>query len=191
MSTIQDIGIVIDLSKGTYSNTIYKDGKLQLIELTKDDDGRPIYANYGYWESEPIVIQDKIRAFKNLVKNVVATGNAEYKTYVQTSEDGFSWNEYVETAADGTISNAPAKFSRIKIEFFPESLNANFFFDKFDEVGKYDNELTNSDKGVLELKKKYSGLMEDDAENLLFRKMISSSDYKKINKIKVSLIEGE
>lgn len=185
---IQEIGIVIDLSLGTFNNTIYKDSKLQLTQLGEDSDGNPVYADYGFWESREIIIQDKIRAFKNLVGNLDIVGDATYKAYTCTSADGFSWGEYVEVSEDGTINSQQAKYAKIKIEIFPSKLESNFYLDRFNEAGKYDNEFVNSSDGVLELKRNYQYEMDklsEDSEGSFHITTIQKSKLKKIDSIKL------
>jgi hypothetical protein len=186
---IQEIGIVIDLSRGTFNDTVYQNNKLQLVETGIDSDGKIVYKSTGYWESEPILVQDKITAFKNVVKTMTVTGGATYKIYVRTSQDGILWGAYVEVAADGSIINEPEKYAMIKIEIFASKGAANFIIDNFSVAGKYSNEYVNSSSGVLELKKEYVNDMEnvsEDATDVIFISEVNKTKFKKINTISVS-----
>lgn len=189
MGVTQEIGIVIDLSKGTFNNTVYKNGNLQLIEVGVDSNGNTVYADSGWWESENILIQDKIQSFKNVVKTSVTTGGATCKIYTKTSDDGFIWTDYVEVNPDFTVNSPVAKFAKIKIEIFAGKINSNFYVDKFEDPLKYNNEYVNSDNGVLELKKTYSYQMNRDEnfteEGFIFRRFIEKSKFKKIDRINV------
>lgn len=184
--SIQEIGIPIDLSKGSFTNTIYKDAKLQLVQQGVDGDGRPVYMDNGYWESDNIVINDKIQAFKNVVKTISVVGGAIYKIYTKTSDDGFTWGTYAETASDGTVNSLPAKYAKIKIELLAERQDSNFFIDKFDVADRYVNELVNSESGVLELKKTYNFDMQktsQDADGVMFLQPIAKTKFKKIDSL--------
>lgn len=181
---IQEIGIVIDLSRGTFNNTIYKDGRLQLAQRAVDGDGRTIYFDTGYWESEAILIQDKIAAFKNVVRTTHIAGGAAHRVYVKTSDDGFTWSEYIELASDNSVVNVPAKYAKIKIEIIPEKVDSNFYVDKFEEKSKYVNEFTNSEAGILELRKQYGFTLENSVDKpQFFRAKIPNSKFKKIDQI--------
>lgn len=183
---VQEIGIVIELNVGTYNNTVYKNDRLQLVEKGVDGEGNIIYVDSGYWESEPIAINDKVASFKNVAKTVYTVGGATYKTYVKTSPDGFVWSDYIEVDPTGTINNSPDRWAKIKIEIFSEKVLSNFYVDQFDEVGKYSNEYLNTDGGVLSLKKVYSHKMEKVNDNGVFRtQVIERSKFKKIDSLKV------
>jgi hypothetical protein len=188
LAVIQEIGITIDLSRGTFVNTLYANGSLQLMESNvKDGDNNTIFNSYGYWESDDILIQDKIQSFKNVVKTIVVKGNATINIFVKTSNDGLTYGEYILVAVDGSISNAPAKYAKIKIEFVPEKIDANFYIDKFNDENKYNNDLINDTQGVLELKKKYNFPMDtvnSVAEGTIYAKTIPKSQLKKIDFIK-------
>lgn len=181
---IQEIGIGIDISRGNFSNTVFKDDVLKLVQIGEDSHGNPIYVENGYWESEIIRIQDKITAFKNVARTLDVHGNASYKMYVQTSDDGFVWGTYEPTLPTGEIVNIPAQYARVKIEIFSEKLDSDFYVDDFKQVGKYKNEFIESEQGFLSLKKSYTDIMRQD--DSVFVKTIESSNYKKIDRIRVA-----
>lgn len=186
--TIQEIGIVIDLDVGTFNNTVYKNDRLQLAERGVDGDGNIVYVDTGYWESEPIAINDRIASFKNVATTVSTVGGATYKMYVKTSPDGFVWDNYIEVDPTGTIKNTPDRWAKIKIEIFSEKGLSNFYVDNFYEVGKYNNYL-NTENGALSLKKKYNYKMTKTQESnsgSLHVQTILRSKFKKIDKIRVN-----
>jgi hypothetical protein len=185
--TTQEIGIPIDLSKGMFTNTIFQNGSLQLLKIMTDSDGKSIYSNYGYWESENIYIQDKITSFKNVVRTIVTSGNASFKISVKTSSDSFAWGEYVEINADGSVSNIPLKWAKIKIEIIPEKANSNLIFDKFNDANTYTNEFVNDTQNYLSLKKDYTIPMtvETITEGFMLTKTIPKTQFKKINGLKL------
>lgn len=180
---IQEIGIGIDITRGNFSNTVFKDDVLKLVQIAQDSNGNSIYVESGYWESEPIRIQDKITAFKNVARTLDVNGNATYKMYVQTSDDGLTWSEYEQTLPSGEIVNEPSQYARVKIEIFAEKLDSDFYADKFDVVGKYDNEFIESESGSLSLKKNYTEKMIKDGS--VFVSTIEGSKYKKLDKIRM------
>ncbi|QSF43562.1 hypothetical protein [Paenibacillus tianjinensis] len=181
----QEIGIPLDLSKGTYNNTIFSNGKLQLIELTKSDDGTSIYSPEGYWISETIRIADKIAQFKYVAKSITGTGL--YKIYTQSSNDGFSWSEWNETLTDGSINTQVGYYARVKIFLFATSTVVPFTVDSFDTPGKYNNQFVNSTSGVLELKKSYATPYAIDAtwagSGKIMSALVPKTTYKKVDKL--------
>ncbi|CAH0122555.1 hypothetical protein PAE9249_05127 [Paenibacillus sp. CECT 9249] len=181
---VQEIGIPLDPSRGTYHNIVYKDGKLQLAERGVDGEGRAVYADFGYWESEIITIKDKVKAFKNIAKTVEAVGNASYKIYTKTSEDRVNWTDYVEASPDDSINSLPASFVKVKIEIYPEKIDADFYVDKFEEGGRYDNDFVSSDQGVLKLKRQYDYNM-NLLQGSIFTTTVPNSNFKKIDRIRV------
>ncbi|RXZ78218.1 hypothetical protein EBB07_29630 [Paenibacillaceae bacterium] len=187
-TNVQEIGIEIDLSSGTFINTVYKDNMLQLVSDGQDADGNSIYAETGEWESEIILIKDKIKAFKNVVKTAHKSGNAYTVIYTQSSEDSFEWTNYVEVGEGYEIFSPAQKYARIKVVFYAEKVNANFFVDDFKNSNKFNNEFTNYDDGKLELKKDYTYKMLKTVEydeGCVYVKRVQVNDFKKIDKIRV------
>jgi len=184
---IQEIGIVIDLTKGTFNNTINKNNKLQLVEVGVDRNGKIVYKESGFWESEPILIQDKVASFKNLARTIETVGTAKYNAYTRTSEDGFTWSEYEAVASDGTIASLPARYAMIKIELFATKADAEFIVDGFDGSKVYDNEFV-STAGALALKKNYTFPMQNSLDNpniFTSSEKIQKTKYKKLDSIRV------
>ncbi|CAH8772306.1 hypothetical protein [Paenibacillus dendritiformis] len=186
-----EVIIPVDLAAGTFTNTAIKDGKLQLKELKKDDEGNIVYAPSGSWESLPIVIQDRFAAFQRMTQTVDVKGAADYKLYIRYSADSITWTEYaaIDTTA-GNLDSAPfAKYAQLKIEFIPALHAAAFTVDDFTETAKYTNEWVNSDEGVLELKKHYRYKYERDEswkdEGVLLRKRIPNGKMKRIDSLRV------
>jgi hypothetical protein len=185
----QEIGIPIDLSKGTFGNTVFLNGKLQLVEIAKDDNNVSIYPPEGYWISESIRIADKVTSFKYIAKNSVGTGTI--KIFTQSSSDGFTWSEWQEiNYADGGILTPVGYYARIKIFIYAGNGNTNFTIDEFTIANKYINPYVNSSNGVLELKTSYSSpTIIDDTwieEGTVLSCNIQKSSFKKINKISLN-----
>lgn len=181
----QEIGIPIDLSSGEFQGTVYKDGVLQLIEVGVDDLGQIVYAEKGSWISDPIPIQDKIQAFKNVVRSIVEDAGTTIITSVAVSDDGFNWSEYVRVGTDGKILNAEVKrFAKVKVELFA-SLNSS---EMLVDPKKYESEFIDTSNGI-RIKRKYSwDMTKDDTwsdEGSLHRKKITRDDWARIDKISV------
>lgn len=185
-SVIQEIGIPIDLSKGVFINTVYKDGALQLVEEGVDDLGQIVYAAKGEWESDPILIKDKIKAFKNVVKSIVATGAASMITSVATSDDGITWSDYIETDSEGKILNTGVKkFAKVKIELFASKNHSEGIVDSFTS-NEYRNEYVELLNSQLKLKKEYAlDFVNDSNSNYHLKKFaIDKSKYKSIKRLR-------
>ncbi|MBN3522256.1 hypothetical protein [Paenibacillus apiarius] len=188
----QEIGLPIKFETGTFNNTIVKNGKLQLAELKQDEKGNIVYAPYGSWESQLILIQDKITSFKRIAKSIEVNGEATYKIYTKSSEDGTTWTEYEEIDdTDGSIHSPAAKYAKVKVEIIPPLVDATFTVDEFTDAGKYSNEFVNSDNGVLELKKHYRYKYAKDEswqdEGVILRRKIPHSKLKKIDSLRVEV----
>ncbi|MFW5433169.1 hypothetical protein [Paenibacillus apiarius] len=188
----QEIGLPIKFETGTFNNTIVKNGKLQLAELKQDEKGNIVYAPYGSWESQLILIQDKITSFKRIVANIEAKGAATYKIYTKSSEDGTTWTDYEAIdETDGSIHSPAAKYAKVKVEMIAPLVDATFTVDEFTQTAKYTNEFVNSDNGVLEIKKHYCYKYARDEswqdEGVILRKKIPHSKLKKIDSLRVEV----
>ncbi|MEC4565314.1 hypothetical protein L8C07_05105 [Paenibacillus sp. CMAA1739] len=186
--SISEIGIPIDLSKGTYDNTTYKDGKLQLIELQKSDTGKIVYASSGSWRSETIYIADKIKSFEKVAKNTVVNGTTStFKIYTQSSVDGIEWSPYVEVGTDGSVQSPTNTYARIKIELFSSPTeNLNFTVDEFND-DRYTNDYLNTSNDYLEMKRNYTLDYVIDPtwteDGKLYRSTIDKSFWKKVDSL--------
>jgi hypothetical protein len=186
--SITEIGIPIDLSKGKYENTIYKDGKLQLIELQKSDTGKIVYASSGSWQSEIIYIADKIKAFEKVVKNTVVAGTTStFKISTQSSVDGIDWSSYIEVSANGSIQSPTNTYARIKIDLFSSPTeNLSFTVDEFSD-DRYTNEYLNTSNDYLEMKRNYTLDYVSDTtwneDGHLYRKTIDKTIWKKVDSL--------
>ncbi|ASA22783.1 hypothetical protein [Paenibacillus donghaensis] len=181
----QEIGIPIDLSQGTFNNTVFQDGKLQLRELGKDDLGTSIYAPEGYWISESIRIADKVALFKYIAKTMSGTGT--YKIFTQSSNDGFVWTDWIEINTDGSINTPVGYYAKIKIFIIPSSTLVSISIDQFTTPDKYTNPFINASSGVLELKKTYTSPYAIDnawTDGVLIKALVQKSQFKKIDKLK-------
>ncbi|KAF6620415.1 hypothetical protein HFE03_07110 [Paenibacillus sp. EKM102P] len=186
--TISEIGIPIDLSKGKYENTVYKDGKLQLVELQKSNTGKIVYASSGSWQSDMIYIADKIKAFEKIVKNTIINGTTStFKIYTQSSIDGIEWSPYAEVGTDGSIQSPTNTYARIKIELFSSPTeNLNFTVDEFND-DRYTNDYLNTSNDYLEMKRNYTlDYVKDSAwteDGQLYRTTIDKSTWKKVDSL--------
>lgn len=192
MGVTEQIGISIDLSKGVFAGTELFNGKLRLALKGTDDVGNKIFAESGTWESQIIMIQDKIQAFSYIAKTAISSGNASYKIYTKSSHDNSVWTDWVEIDPTTFKINSPmGSYAKVKIELFGSSPeDATFMINEFDDADKYNHEFMNYDNGVLELKKDYQyGMSKDNSwteSGTLMRKTILKSKFKKINSISIT-----
>jgi hypothetical protein len=156
MST-KEIGLPVSLSQGTYINTEYKNGKLQLKEVAADSNGNPTYHPQGTWESPVISIGDLVTAFERVVKNLSTSGtNAKYRIYTKSSQNNVNWSDYVEINYDDSSIKSPVGlYARIKIEFSTTLSPTLFMLDNFKD-GRYDSDYVDSSNGVLKLKRNHT-----------------------------------
>ncbi|MGR6760455.1 hypothetical protein ACU1JV_01235 [Paenibacillus sp. T2-29] len=188
MTVVSEIGIPLELSKGKYENTVYKDGKLQLVELQKSDTGKIVYASSGSWQSEMIYIADKIKAFEKVVKNTIVNGTSStVKIYTQSSDDGIEWSPYIEVGTDGSVQSPTNTYARIKIEMFSSPTeNLTFTVDEFND-NHYDNAFLNTSNDYLEMKRSYIlDYVKDSAwieDGQLHRATIDKSIFKKVDSL--------
>lgn len=188
MAVTHEVGLPLDLSKGTFVDTEYVDGFLQLKVMKISDKGNAIYAESGYWESEAIGIKDKITAFKRISKTSELVNGATYKIFTSSSEDRSVWSSWEEIDyIDGTIKSPKNNFAKVRIEIKSTMSDEIVTIDDFTVVGKYSNEFVNSDKGVLELKRNYEYEMDTlSSSDSIYTKLITRNTFNKINKVRVS-----
>ncbi|MGQ8871422.1 hypothetical protein [Paenibacillus sp. TSA_86.1] len=185
---IQEIDLDIDLSIGTFNNTIYKDQKLRLEEQGRDADGHVIYVSSGFWESEAILIRDKFASFKGVSAHIHSLAGSVYKIYWSISDDGFQWTEYEGVQEQAAVPKAQAKYAKVKIEITAEKQQSTFYTDSFMEKGKYSNPYVESDSGVLRLKSEYSLKMDQTAvtsTGAVYQQKVERTKFKKIDQIRV------
>lgn len=187
MST-KEIGLPVSLSQGTYVNTEYKNGKLQLKEVTKDSSGNPTYEPQGSWESPIISIGDLVTAFERVVKNLSTSGtNAKYRIYTKSSQNNVNWSDYVEINYDNSSIKSPVGlYARIKIEFSTALSPTLFMVDDFID-GKYNTDFIESSGGSLRLKRNRSfpPTAGNHGSGFLLTITIPASKYHKLNRIQV------
>ncbi|WP_019639006.1 hypothetical protein [Paenibacillus fonticola] len=188
MAVTHEVGLPLDLSKGTFADTEYTDGFLQLKVMKVSDIGNAIYAESGYWESEIIDIKDKITAFKRISKTSQLVNGATYKIFTSSSEDRAVWSAWEEIDyADGTIKSPKNSYAKVRIEIKSTMSDEIVTVDDFTVVGKYSNEFVNSDKGVLELKRVYEYEMNNElGQENIHRKLIERNKFNKINSIHIN-----
>ncbi|MCM3131537.1 hypothetical protein M3629_01995 [Paenibacillus polysaccharolyticus] len=185
---IQEIDLDIDLSIGTFNNTIYKDQKLRLEEQGRDADGNAIYVSSGFWESEAILIRDKFASFKGVSAHINNSEGSVYKIYWSTSDDGFQWTEYESVQEQVAAPKAQAKYAKVRIEITAEKQESTFYTDSFMEKVKYSNPYIESESGVLRLKTKYALKMDQTAvtsTGAVYLQKVERTKIKKIDQIRV------
>lgn len=184
---IQEIGIPVDLSKGTFANTEYKDGKLQLKAAYADDNGQIMYVPEGYWISETIKIADKVKAFEYIAKNI--SGSGTYVIYTQSSADGFSWSEWQELGSDASILSPKDYYAKIKIFIYAHSADATFVLEGFESP--VDNPFLITNTGTLEFKKTYTDQMTKDSSwtngGALFAGLVKKTAFKKVDSLQIKV----
>ncbi|WP_110932425.1 hypothetical protein [Paenibacillus bouchesdurhonensis] len=185
MAVTHEVGLPLDLSKGTFANTEHIDGFLQLKVMKISDKGNAIFAESGYWESEVIDIKDKIAAFKRISKTSELVNGATYKIFTSSSEDRSAWSAWEEIDyTDGTIKSPKNSYAKVRIEIKSTMSDEIVTIDDFMIEGKYSNEFVNSDKGVLELKRVYEYEMNVLPSNeSISTKLIIRNSFNKINKV--------
>ncbi|MEK3788049.1 hypothetical protein [Paenibacillus sp. FSL K6-1230] len=147
------IGFPIDLSKGTFVNTEYIDGKLQLKSVSKDINGNTVYMKEGSWESEVISIGDKVTSFEKIIKNVATSLSSTYKIFTKSSQNNSTWTDYVEVEPSNSLILSPTGlYAQVKIVLQTAPTETTFLLDEFVD-GKYDTEYVDSSSGSLRLKR--------------------------------------
>lgn len=190
---IQELDIPINLSLGEFKKTVYKDDKIQLIELGRDINNKPIYEKYGEWTSETIRLKDRFKSFKNLVKTMTGT-NGEYKIFTQSSLDSYIWTDWQEINYEtGNILSPLGLFARIKIEITAIEIESEIVIDQFKDLEEFDNKFIDNSNGYLELKKKYefemvkNNVRQGNDQDHVYIKTVPNSRFKKIDKIRIEV----
>lgn len=187
----QNIGVLIDLTKGTHTNTEYKDGKISLKEERKTYDLIDnVYSHEGVWVSEQIDLVDKYTSLENLAISKIINGKSTYKAYTRTSDNAVNWDDYVEISfTTGKIMSVPKRYIQVKIEFLGLYEYKQEIIHNFTELESAifdENEYVQFD-GALYLKRDYEFKMGKDnnwtEEGTLFRRLIKKSELKKIDSL--------
>lgn len=191
MTTIIDIGIPIDLTKGVFNNVEIVNDKLQLSEREVLPNGKKRYYEFGFWESEVIDLVDVFKDFDKIVANIINKTNDKIAIYTRTSSDDLSWTNYVPINQDNTIASPIGRYIQIKVTFTAGETDELIIVDDFnngDEVKFTPNEFVSFD-GKLGLKKEYEYDMLKDINwtdaGTLFRQVIKKSKLKKIDSISI------
>lgn len=189
----QDVGIIIDLTKGVHTNTVYDEdtNKIALKNTgTSYDEKKNIYATDGYWVSEIMDLVDKYTSLGNLALTTELNG-AEYTAYTRTSSDNITWDDYVKINSSGKMMSVPQRYIQIKIEIKGQDAEYQEPLHDFtvEDIDKFEeNEFINF-SGNLELKQEYDyKVSKDDSwsdEGSLFRKKIRNTKFKRIDSIKL------
>lgn len=192
MTETKEIGIDTGIDIGTYHNTEFKDGSIQLKQTAINANGKPIYAMEGYWESNII---DLIGAFKEY--DTVALTKTQmtkdiYSIETRTSSDGIAFTEYQALTETSKIQSPKNRYIQVKINFFAGLNVETYIVANFNNAAEKDN-WTNSEfldtSNGLRLKRDYTWTMDVDptwAEaGSLHRKKIKQSDWKQINSLSI------
>jgi hypothetical protein len=183
------IGFTVDLSKGTFNNTVFDEemNVLRLLEVAEDESGNTVYSNSGDWISDVIDLKGSFTEFNNLIKSVALSGS--YKIFTRTSSDSEVWDDWEEISESNDIVSEPKRYIQLKVEIYGQLSDSTFVLDDFNGSAEFDNAYVNYDSGVLELKKVYERDMTiDDSwteDGYLFRKKILIDEFKKINSLKL------
>lgn len=156
LDRIQEIEIPLDLSQGTFYNTEYRDGFLQLKRVRISDNENEVFYPFGYWESDDSFMKDKVSAFKRLASDRVIVKNGTYRILTASSPDRSNWTPWNEINGEsGEIISPVNQFAKVRIEITSSHHLEVITTDDFSVQGKYNHPFVNSDEGVLELKKKH------------------------------------
>lgn len=182
--TTQDIQFNIDFSTGQHSNTIFKNGRLQLQEIGVDNLNQIVYVDSGYWVSDIIQFADKFKEYKPFQFTLEQDTGTSYKISVSSSDDLITWSDYIEIDDQNTISNQVSNYIRIKIELFASKNLSEMLVDH----SKYENNFVNISNG-LRIKRDYDYDMALDSnwneEGSLHRRKITRNDWTRVDRLNV------
>ncbi|QJI52477.1 hypothetical protein [Psychrobacillus phage Perkons] len=193
--TIQtkEIGVSLGVDKGTFHNTNFTTGKLQLNKVGETEDLKPLYATNGYWESEVIDLVDKFKEYDKIVLSKTQFTQDFYEVLTRTSDDNSTFSEYKVVAMDGKVQSPTKRYIQIKINFEAGMISQEFLISNFNnvtDIQAWSNaDLVETKDGVLKLKRDYVFPMAKDvtwsSEGSLHRKKIARNEWKKINTLGV------
>lgn len=187
----ENIGVPIDLSAGNFMNTEIGANGLQLkYNRQTYDKISNVYADYGVWISDSIDLVDKYTSLENLAITSIVNGLSSYKSYTRTSDDNFTWDNYIEIDSTGKMMSVPRRFIQIKIEFFGGLQDKTEVVDDFvDPLDFESNEYIGFDGSNLQLKRNYKYEQSIDStwteSGNVFRRTIDKSKFKKIDSIRI------
>lgn len=192
---VKDFGIALDFSNGISIDIDNLNNQLSLIKMDETYDGvYSIYENEGTWTSEIIDLVDKYTELGNLAINSTVYTNQSYKAYTRTSNDSYSWDDYIEIDyTTGKMQSIPKRFIQVKIELMSDKVEYEevaLDYNNNDEVLS-NSEFMTTQNGILELRKDFNYPMElIEGTTNIYKTTILSDYFKGINKIRL-ILDGE
>ena len=129
----KEIGLPITIS-GTHRKTEINKvtGLLQLVEIDKDGEGKPIYEDEGTWTSDVINLGDKFQDFEKVFTTNTNTASSTFAVLTRVSDNGSTWSDWTPIAMDGTIQSETKQYIQVKIDLFAGFLADIFYIAKTD-----------------------------------------------------------
>lgn len=156
----KEIGVDVGVETGTYHNTEYVDGKIQLTHVGETVQHKPVYEIEGYWESEVIDLVDKFREYDKVVLSKVHEDIDVVAILTRVSDDGVNFDDYTATTPEGKVQSEMKRFIQVKLSFFAGMTNEGMFIDDFSDENSInnweDNTFIEISEGSLKLRKEYS-----------------------------------
>jgi hypothetical protein len=188
----KEIGISIGIGSGTYNNTEFVAGNIQLSKIGENNLGEPVYQSQGSWVSDVLDLVDKFKEYDKVVLSKVQDGTANYAILTRTSDDKINFSEYVATTPEGKIQSDVKRYIQIRIDFFAGFVNETLLISDFNsptDVNKWSNNEFIETDGALKLKRNYEYEMTQDdswkGEGSLYRQVIQATKFKRIDSISV------
>lgn len=188
----KEIGIDIGVGIGTFVNTEYVNGSIQLKQKIGQINNKPVYEVKGYWESEVIDLKDRFREYKNVALKKTQKTKDICSIETRVSDDGINFDDYIPTTHDGRIQSDTKRFIQVKINFFAgltEEFNEIAKFDSDEKTNEWENNMYIDTSNGLRLKRNYEFVMNEDStwseEGFLYRKKIIKEHWKKIDSLGV------
>lgn len=194
MATVEtkEIGISIGIGQGNYVNTVFIEGSLKLKKASETESQQPIYEKEGYWESKVIDTVDKFREYDKIAVTKTQFTKDLYKIETRTSDNGVDFNEYISLSAGSAVLSPKKRYIQVKITLYAGYLGETFTISNFNspsDASKFEDNTYIETDGVLKLRRNYEFMMTEDTswidEGSLHRKLITKSDWKRIDKLGV------
>lgn len=189
----KDLGLAINLT-GTHSGTEIDPvtGYLQLKVKEVSANLTNIYESEGTWTSDIIDLEDSFLQYGKVFTTDVANGGSSIAVETRTSDDGFTWEEWIAVAMDGTIQSVKKQRVQIRIKLFAGYQTDVYLISDFDNVNDVDlltpKDFIETNNG-LRLKREYNFDMTLDTswseEGSLHRKNITRDEWVRIDKMNV------
>lgn len=194
MSTVEtkEIGISLGVDQGEYVNTEFINGSLRLKKTAETESLEPIYEKEGHWESKIIDTVDKFREYDKIAVTKTQFTTDLYKIETRTSDNGADFNPYIALSAGSSVLSPKKRYIQIKITLYAGYLGEKFTISDFNnpsDANKFEDNTYIETDGVLKLRRNYEFMMTEDTswidEGSLHRKLITKSDWKRIDKLGV------